>query len=93
MKKTILAMVSIAALIGCGDNKNIDGIEVQTYGLYNEKDYKCENVHYSLVGQNIFLALMSGYSVVAPAAVAAFELWEPEGKIDSTKAIVCGGNQ
>ena len=89
MKKTILLISAIALLVGCGDSKKIDGIEVPTYGMYNEKDLKCENVEYSIVGQNVFWAIAGAYTVVGPLAIGAFELWEPEGKIDSMKAITC----
>lgn len=82
-------MITSVLLVACGDSKEIDGVKVQTYGLYNEKDLKCENVEYSLVGQNIALAIISPYTLVVPAAVVAFELFEPEGKLDESKPVLC----
>jgi hypothetical protein len=89
MKSLILIAILSTLLIGCGDSKTIDNIEVPTYGMYNESDLKCENIRYSIVGQNIFWMIVSGASVVPPFLFGAFELWEPEGKIDTTKPINC----
>lgn len=89
MKKLILIAIVATLYIGCGDYKKIDGIEVPTYGMYNEKDLRCENVRYSIIGQNVFWSIMSAYTVVGPLAIGAFELWEPEGKIDTSKVIIC----
>lgn len=89
MKKLLLITIVTAFLIGCGDSKEIDGINVQTYGMYNEKHLRCENVKYSLVGQNVFWSIVSAYTVVGPLAIGAFELWEPEGKVDNSKPIAC----
>lgn len=89
MKKLILLIAVASLLIGCGDSKTIDGVKIPTYGVYDKDELKCDNVHYSLVGQNVAVSVLSPYTVVVPALIIMFDLFEPEGKIDETKPVSC----
>jgi hypothetical protein len=89
MIKSIILITAISLLVGCGDSKVIDGVTIPTYGVYDKDELKCDNVHYSIVGQNVVVSVLSPYTVVVPALLIMFDLFEPEGKIDSTKPIDC----
>lgn len=71
----------IAGLLGCADNKEIDGTEYESYGLINKDELKDPGVRYSLAWGNIIWGCLLVETIIAPVYFFGFSLWEPEEKI------------
>lgn len=82
--KKMLAIFIVACflftMVGCGNNKTIEGIEYGTYGLLNADDKKNPNIEYRVIWGNIIVAAILVETIVVPIYVFGFDLFEPVGK-------------
>jgi len=65
---------------GCGNTKVIDGIEYDTYGLFNKDDNKNPDIHYRVIIGNIVWSAILVETVIAPVYFLGFSLYEPCSK-------------
>jgi hypothetical protein len=79
MKAAATVLVIALALTGCGDTKVIDGVEYDTYGLFDESDKRNPNIKYELIVGNVVWSVVLVETVVAPIYFLGFSLWEPVG--------------
>jgi len=81
---TVLAICLIfllcVSLAGCGNTKVIDGVEYDTYGLFDKDEKKNPNIQYELVWGNIIWGAILCETIVAPIYFYGFSMWEPVGK-------------
>jgi uncharacterized membrane protein len=77
MKYIVLACL---ILLGCADNKVIDGKEYKTYGLIDKEDVRDTSIVYSVSWGNIVWGGLLCTTVAAPIYFFGFSLWEPERK-------------
>lgn len=89
MKKVILAVMALALLCGCADNKTFrksDGTEfvAKPYGWITPQD-KVEGVEYELCAGNIVWSIVLGETVIAPILFTGFALYEPVMYVEPEK--------
>ena len=82
--KKILTTILITALLavsftGCADKKVINGIEYDTYGLFNQSQKENPNVEYELSVGNIIWSVILSETVIAPIYFLGFSIFEPVG--------------
>ena len=77
----ILIAVFLLTVSGCGSNKVINGVEYETYGLFNKDDVRKEGVRYQLIMGNVVWGIVLCETIVAPVYFFGFSLYEPVGKI------------
>jgi hypothetical protein len=81
MKKILIVLVVLAFIVaGCGNTKVIDGVEYDTYGLFNEGKMKNENVEYRLIVGNVVWSIILVETIVFPIYFVGFSIYEPVGK-------------
>jgi hypothetical protein len=90
MKKALCLMVVfvfMVSIMGCGNNKVIDGKEKQTVGVVNIivndsslMEIKDPNVQYKIIWGNVVWAVILCETVVMPIYFIGFSMFEPVGK-------------
>jgi len=88
MEKAIsiaLIMLFMAAFIGCGDTKVIDGIEYDIYGVANSEEKKNTDIEYRIITGNVFWSCILIGTIIAPIYFICFSLYEPVGIKDHSK--------
>ena len=78
--KAIVLIMCVVFLIGCADSLTIDGVEYESYGLFNKEDNRKENIKYELVVGNLVWSILLVQTVVAPIYFLGFSLYEPVGR-------------
>ena len=78
MNKIIsFCLVMIVTLSGCANEKVIDGVNYETYGLINEDEAKDPNIQYRVVNGNIFWGIVLFETIIAPVYFFGYALHEP----------------
>lgn len=77
----LLLIVSLFST-ACSDSKVIDGVQYETYGLFNEDEVKSPKVRYKLVVGNLVWSVLLGETIVAPIYFVGWDLFEPVGPVD-----------
>ena len=93
MKKiTAIMMVlvfMVMIMVGCGDNKTINGKTYGTYGLFNKEDGRNEDIQYEIIYGNIAWSVILSGTIVAPIYFLGFSMYEPIGvRVDKTKGVI-----
>ena len=84
MKRLCILVVTACFLFtvaSCGSNKVMNGIEYETYGIFNKEEVRKEGVRYRLVIGNVVWGIILCETVIAPIYFFGFSLYEPVGKI------------
>ena len=81
MISIILIVIFLFTVVGCGSNKVMNGVEYETYGLFNKDDVRKEGVRYQLIMGNVVWGIVLCETIVAPVYFFGFSLYEPVGKI------------
>ncbi len=75
----------LVVLTGCGDTKVINGVEYDTYGLFDEAEKRNDNIQYELITGNVVWSIVLIETVAMPIYFIGFSMYEPVGlKSDST---------
>jgi hypothetical protein len=80
----ISVIVLLVTLLGCGQNKEINGHQYVTYGLFDEGQYKNPDIEYRLIIGNVVWSIILAETIVAPIYFIGFSLYEPIGKADKS---------
>jgi hypothetical protein len=80
MKKILMALIATSLLIACSDNKTINGVEYETYGLISKDDVKADSVKYEVCWGNVIWGAFLVETVIAPIYFFGFDMWEPVAK-------------
>lgn len=81
MKKAIAAILASVMLLGCAEDKHIDGYLHRTYGVFDKDENRKDCVYYTVSGGNIFWSIVFVESIFVPVWLIGFNLYEPEAKI------------
>ena len=73
----VLFLFSTLNLIGCGDAKVINGIQYETYGLFNKDEIRKSNIEYKLILGNAIWGIILVETIIAPIYFYGFSLYEP----------------
>lgn len=90
MKKIILAALVVASLFAsCSNEKTFkkkDGstITAKPYG-WASKENKVEGVNYELNAPDVVVSIIFAPSVIAPALLTAYDIWEPVSYTEPSK--------
>lgn len=79
MKRTIAAVALCTLLVGCADDRVVNGKNCTSYGLLNRDDKKVQGVAYKTVTGNIVWSVLLSSTIVAPIYFLGFSLYEPIG--------------
>jgi hypothetical protein len=81
MKKIIavLLILALPLIWGCANDKTIDGVRYERYGLLDKDDLKDEAIEYRLVWGNLIWAGLFIETIIAPIYFFGFAIWEPVG--------------
>ena len=86
---TLITLIAFAlAVTGCSDRKVIDGVDYDTYGLFNQDDKKNPEIEYNLVWGNLIWGIILIETIIAPVYFFGFDLFEPVGKKPQVKGQV-----
>jgi len=93
MKKLIAYIIviiisCIVMMVGCGETRIIDGIEYDTYGLFNEEENKSPDIEYHLITGNVVWSIILSETIIAPIYFVGFSLYEPIQKIDGDGGVL-----
>jgi hypothetical protein len=79
MKKivSVMLIVSILALSGCGEPITRDGVDYPTYGLLNEETKKSNKICYDISVGNVILSVLFVETIVFPIYFVGFSLYNP----------------
>ena len=75
--KNIIWFIALITLSGCANEKVIDGVNYDTYGLINEDEVKDPNIQYRVVKGNVIWGILLCETIVAPVYLFGFALHEP----------------
>lgn len=79
--KKIAALLVILSLLtmtyGCGDTKVINGIEYDTYGLFNSEEQQNPDIKYRIIIGNVVWSIILVETIVAPIYFIGFSMYEP----------------
>lgn len=90
VKKSIIILVVLFIIFsqsGCASRKIINGIEYDTYGLFDKGEKKNPDIHYKLVWGNVIWGALLVETIVAPIYFFGFSIWEPVGVINKENVI------
>jgi len=76
----IVCFVFMVTLTGCGDPKTIDGKTYGTYGFFNEKTHKNQDIEYRVIVGNVVWSVLLVETIVFPIYFVGFSLYEPIDK-------------
>lgn len=79
--KKLLGLTLALALVGCGNNKMIDGKTYGTYGFLNQDSSKNPKIEYRVIVGNVVWSAILCESFVVPLYFIGFDLYEPVGKL------------
>lgn len=77
--KLILVLFVVLLLSGCGDTKVIEGIEYDTYGIFNSTEQKNPNIKYRIIFGNVVWSIILSETLIAPIYFVGFSIYEPVG--------------
>jgi hypothetical protein len=81
--KKIIATLMVIALLsfsaGCGEDKKINGVWYETYGLINKHEVKDSNIRYRTIVGNVVWGIILVETLVAPVYFFGFSMYEPVG--------------
>jgi thioredoxin-related protein len=83
MKKILLSIVIALSLslTACGaDEKKIDNVMYQPYGIVNEDAIKDSNIIYEMSYWLIFWSIVFSETLVVPIYFIGWDLWQPISK-------------
>jgi len=75
----LLVIVMVASISACGDTRVINGVEYDTFGLFNKYDNKNPGIKYKVIVGNVVWACILAETVAAPIYFLGFSLYEPVG--------------
>lgn len=76
MKKFLLIFICLAFLsTGCASNKTINGVEYDTYGLFNEGETRNPNIRYRIVVGNVIWSVILIETIAFPVYFIGFSMW------------------
>ena len=79
MKQIIATILLSILLVGCADERVINGKRYPTYGLLNADDNKDPGIRYRTVGGNIFWGIVLVETIAAPIYFFGYSMFEPIG--------------
>jgi hypothetical protein len=79
MRQIVAALVLSILLIGCADEKVINGKTYPTYGLLNSDNNKDPAIRYRTVWGNIFWGIFLFETIAAPIYFFGYSMFEPIG--------------
>lgn len=80
MKKIFcFCLILLIFTSSCANEKVIDGIKYDTYGVLNKDEKVNPNIQYELVWGNIIWGVILIETIVAPIYFFGFSMWEPTG--------------
>ena len=79
MKAAAIVILLVVALTGCGDTKVINGVEYDTYGLFDEDENRNPKIKYELIEGNVVWSVLLLETAIAPIYFIGYSLWEPVG--------------
>ena len=85
MKSLIsVIMIVLVSLMfsGCAEEKMINGVVYQPYGLLDEEEHKNPNIKYEIDVPNVIWAIILCETVVVPVIVVGWDLYEPTRSAD-----------
>lgn len=79
-----IATVLVAAMLAasCGSTKVIDGVEYDTYGLFDAAKKENPGIQYDLIWGNVVWGVILFECIVPPIYFFGFSLFEPVCKRD-----------
>jgi hypothetical protein len=82
MKNLILLFIAALMLVGCAEEKTINGVTYEPYGLFDQADHKNPNIRYEVDVPNVVWSVLLCSTVVVPLVVIGWDLYEPVGVLD-----------
>lgn len=82
---SLLMIIMLVTLSGCGDDMYIQKHKYETYGILNEDDVKNPAVQYQVIWGNVIWGVVLIETIVAPIYFFGFSMWEPVGIKDASK--------
>lgn len=85
-KKFIAILVALVffsfSFVGCGDQKTINGITYDTYGVFNKGEKMNPDIRYQIIVGNVIWSIILVETIVFPVYFIGFSLWEPVASKD-----------
>lgn len=79
--RKLLIILAFALLLGaCADDKTIDGVTYEPYGLINQDTKKNDSIHYEIPTDVIITSVLFCETLIVPVYNVGFAFWEPVGK-------------
>lgn len=72
----VLLMFAVS-IIGCSDNKTLEGKTYVPYGLATQEQHKNHNVLYKVNLINVVIAVVLIETIIVPIYIIGWDLWEP----------------
>lgn len=86
-RKIITAILATSMLLAsCGaDERIINGVRYDTYGLFNSNTSQNPNIQYEVSGWSIFWSIILVETIIAPIYFLGYDLFEPIGIKDPNR--------
>jgi hypothetical protein len=79
MKAVLVAVILSMLLVGCGQERTINGKLYPTYGVFNSDDNKDPEIRYQVIVGNLIWSVLLCETIVVPIYFFGFSLFEPVG--------------
>lgn len=77
MKKAIILIMIALMFVSCADEKRIDGVKYQPYGLLNRDSRYDESIKYEVSAGSVILSVIFIETIIIPVYLIGFRLYEP----------------
>lgn len=82
MLKRILSLILVVScalsLTACADDKRINGVMYETYGVFNKDEVRDPKIAYELSVGNVIWGIIFSETIIAPIYFFGFSLYEPD---------------
>ena len=84
MKRALISALTAAILLtACGaEEKKINGVTYDTYGIFNSSENKNPNIQYQVSGWSILWSVIFVETIVVPIYFIGFDLYQPVAEKD-----------
>ena len=80
MKKILATLMIATMLSGCANNKTIDNVKYEPYGVFNLENHN-PKIHYEVSIGGIVLSIVLIETVIVPVVIFGWYLYEPTCKL------------
>lgn len=75
--KTLVFILLVGLLTSCAEEKTINNVTYQPYGLFNQEAVKCDSIVYQVSPWAVVGGIVFSETVIVPVYIVGWEIMDP----------------